>query len=76
MFESVLVLKRAGRVASGLDDMVISLFAHGMSVRAVMHHLVPPKAVTAALYRPQTPIMGGRVDDAVPGGVYTGEPDG
>jgi putative transposase len=29
----LLVPKRAGRVAGGLDDMVISLYAHGMSVR-------------------------------------------
>src|SRR5580693_178513 len=29
-FEPVLVPKRAGRVAGGLDDMVISLYAHGM----------------------------------------------
>jgi putative transposase len=32
-FEPLLVPKRAGRVAGGLDDMVISLYAHGMSVR-------------------------------------------
>ncbi|MCP2337308.1 transposase-like protein [Actinomadura rupiterrae] len=32
-FEPVLVPKRAGRVSGGLDDMVISLYAHGMSVR-------------------------------------------
>jgi transposase-like protein len=38
-FEPVLVPKRAGRVAGGLDDMVISLYAHGMSVRDIMHHL-------------------------------------
>ena len=31
--------KRAGRVAGGLDDMVISLYAHGMSVRDILHHL-------------------------------------
>ena len=31
--------KRAGRVAGGLDDMVISLYAHGMSVRDIIHHL-------------------------------------
>jgi len=33
------VPKRAGRVAGGLDDMVISLYAHGMSVRDILHHL-------------------------------------
>ena len=35
----LLVPKRAGRVAGGLDDMVISLYAHGMSVRDILHHL-------------------------------------
>ena len=38
-FEPLLVPKRAGRVAGGLDNMVISLYAHGMSVRDIMHHL-------------------------------------
>jgi transposase-like protein len=38
-FTPVLVPKRAGRVAGGLDDMVISLYAHGMSVRDIVHHL-------------------------------------
>src|SRR6202167_1663265 len=38
-FEPVLVPKRSGRVAGGLDDMVISLYAHGMSVRDIVHHL-------------------------------------
>ncbi|MCW2940750.1 MAG: family transposase [Actinomycetia bacterium] len=38
-FEPVLVPKRAGRVAGGLDDMVISLYAHGMSTRDITHHL-------------------------------------
>jgi transposase-like protein len=38
-FEPVLVPKRAGRVSGGLDDMIISLYAHGMSVRDVQHHL-------------------------------------
>ena len=38
-FEPVLVPKRSGRVAGGLDDMVISLYAHGMSVRDIIHHL-------------------------------------
>jgi putative transposase len=38
-FSPVLVPKRSGRVAGGLDDMVISLYAHGMSVRDVQHHL-------------------------------------
>jgi transposase-like protein len=38
-FEPVLVPKRAGRIAGGLDDMVISLYAHGMSVRDIVHHL-------------------------------------
>jgi putative transposase len=38
-FAPVLVPKRSGRIAGGLDDMVISLYAHGMSVRDVQHHL-------------------------------------
>lgn len=38
-FEPVLVPKRAGRIAGGLDDMIISLYAHGMSVRDILHHL-------------------------------------
>jgi hypothetical protein len=38
-FEPVLVPKRAGRVAGGLDDMVISLYAHGMPDRDIIHHL-------------------------------------
>jgi hypothetical protein len=38
-FEPVLVPKRSGRVAGGLDDMVISLYAHGMSVRDIIHYL-------------------------------------
>ena len=38
-FEPVLVPKRAGRISGGLDDMVISLYAHGMSVRDITHHL-------------------------------------
>src|SRR5580700_4639749 len=38
-FEPVLVPKRAGRVAGGLDDMVISLYAHGMSNRDIIHYL-------------------------------------
>jgi putative transposase len=38
-FEPVLVPKRSGRVAGGLDDMVISLYAHGMSTRDITHHL-------------------------------------
>src|SRR6202451_1784126 len=37
--ERLRVPKRAGRVAGGLDDMVISLYAHGMSVRDILHHL-------------------------------------
>jgi transposase-like protein len=35
----LLVPKRAGRIAGGLDDMIISLYAHGMSVRDILHHL-------------------------------------
>ena len=31
--------KRSGRVAGGLDDMIISLYVHGMSVRDILHHL-------------------------------------
>jgi transposase-like protein len=38
-FEPLHVPKRAGRVAGGLDDMVISLYVHGMSVRDILHHL-------------------------------------
>jgi putative transposase len=38
-FEPLLIPKRAGRVAGGLDDMIISLYAHGMSVRDIIHHL-------------------------------------
>jgi len=38
-FEPILVPKRAGRVSGGLDDMIISLYAHGMSVRDIQHHL-------------------------------------
>jgi putative transposase len=38
-FEPVLVPKRPGRIAGGLDDMIISLYAHGMSVRDILHHL-------------------------------------
>jgi putative transposase len=38
-FEPVLVPKRSGRIAGGLDDMIISLYAHGMSVRDILHHL-------------------------------------
>src|SRR5580693_6044175 len=38
-FEPLLIPKRSGRVAGGLDDMIISLYAHGMSVRDIIHHL-------------------------------------
>lgn len=38
-FEPVLVPKRAGGVSGGRDDMIISLYAHGMSVRDIGHHL-------------------------------------
>jgi putative transposase len=38
-FEPVLVPKRAGRISGGLDDMIISLYAHGMTVRDIVHHL-------------------------------------
>jgi putative transposase len=38
-FEPVLVPKRAGRISGGLDDMIISLYAHGMRVRDILHHL-------------------------------------
>jgi transposase-like protein len=34
-FEPLLVPKRSGRVSGGLDDMIISLYAHGMSVRDI-----------------------------------------
>ncbi len=38
-FEPVLVPKRSGRISGGLDDMIISLYAHGMTVRDILHHL-------------------------------------
>jgi putative transposase len=38
-FEPLLVPKRSGRISGGLDDMIISLYAHGMSVRDICHHL-------------------------------------
>jgi putative transposase len=38
-FQPVLVPKRAGRLSGGLDDMIISLYAHGMTVRDILHHL-------------------------------------
>jgi putative transposase len=38
-FEPLLVPKRAGRISGGLDDMIISLYAHGMTVRDILHHL-------------------------------------
>jgi transposase-like protein len=38
-FEPVLVPKRSGRIAGGLDDMIISLYAHGMSTRDITCHL-------------------------------------
>lgn len=38
-FEPLLVPKRAGRITGGLDDMIISLYAHGMSTRDIVHHL-------------------------------------
>jgi putative transposase len=38
-FEPVLIPKRSGRISGGLDDMVISLYAHGMTVRDILHHL-------------------------------------
>ena len=38
-FEPLLIPKRSGRVSGGLDDMIISLYAHGMSVRDILHHL-------------------------------------
>jgi transposase-like protein len=38
-FEPLLLPKRSGRIAGGLDDMIISLYAHGMSVRDILHHL-------------------------------------
>jgi hypothetical protein len=40
-FEPLLVPKRAGRISGGLDDMIISLYAHGMSVR---DNPAPPRA--------------------------------
>jgi transposase-like protein len=38
-FEPLLVPKRPGRISGGLDDMIISLYAHGMTVRDILHHL-------------------------------------
>ncbi len=38
-FEPALIPKRSGRISGGLDDMIISLYAHGMSVRDIVHHL-------------------------------------
>ena len=38
-FGPLLVPKRAGRVSGGLDDMIVSLYAHGMSNRDIIHHL-------------------------------------
>jgi transposase-like protein len=38
-FDPVLIPKRSGRVSGGLDDMIISLYAHGMTVRDILHHL-------------------------------------
>jgi putative transposase len=38
-FDPVLLPKRAGRVSGGLDDMIISLYAHGVSTRDIVHHL-------------------------------------
>ena len=38
-FDPVLIPKRSGRVCGGLDDMIISLYAHGMTVRDILHHL-------------------------------------
>jgi putative transposase len=38
-FEPVLVPKRSGRISGGLDDMIVSLYAHGLTVRDILHHL-------------------------------------
>jgi putative transposase len=38
-FEPLLIPKRSGRISGGLDDMVISLYAHGVSTRDIVHHL-------------------------------------
>ena len=51
-FEPVLVPKRSGRVAGGLDDMVVSLYAHGMSNRDIIHHL---RQVYGTELSPSTP---------------------
>jgi hypothetical protein len=40
-FEPVLVPKRAGRISGGLDDMVISLYAHGMTPLIPRRELPP-----------------------------------
>jgi putative transposase len=38
-FEPTLMPKRSGRVSGGLDDMIISVYAHGMTVCDILHHL-------------------------------------
>ena len=38
-FEPLLIPKRAGRIAGGLDDMVISLYARGLTCSGVVCHL-------------------------------------
>jgi putative transposase len=49
--------KRSGRISGGLDDMIISLYAHGMSVRDILHHLeqVYGRASTSARRAPIFP---------------------
>jgi len=59
----LLVPKRAGRVSGGLDDMIISLYAHGMSVRDILHHL---EQVHGTQLSHETV---SRITDAVPGEV-------
>ena len=59
-FEPVLVPKRAGRIAGGLDDMIISLYAHGMSVRDILHHLEQVYGTQLSATRPSP-----RITDAV-----------
>src|SRR5260370_38474136 len=60
-FEPLLAPKRAGRISGGLDDMIISLYAHGMTVRDILRHLNQVDA--AQLSREQvSPITGAVLD--------------
>jgi len=72
-FEPVLVPKRAGRVAGGLDDMVINLYAHGMSNRDIIHHLrqvygteLSPAARSSPTMAPRRPVRAASATSARP----------